>query len=59
MHGCMIHISITLILDPEICMYDALHIFSLSVSWTQIPVIEVLRMNTVHSMTCYDLIKML
>ena len=55
MHECMVHISITLILDPEIHMYDALHIFSLSVSWTQIPVIEVLRMNTVHSMTCYDL----
>ena len=24
------------------------------VSWTQIPVIKVHRMNTVHSMTCYD-----
>ena len=39
-----------------VCM---MYIFSLSVSWTQIPVIEVLRMNTVHSMTCYDLLKML
>ena len=24
------------------------------VSWTQIPVIKSHRMNTVHSMTCYD-----
>ena len=24
------------------------------VSWTQIPVIKVHRMNTVHSMMCYD-----